>query len=472
MEKSKGIISGISINSWVFGVFLLFGISCSLAIITGSTKTAFLLSLPALTCLTSALSEESKVRLLALSIPLSMAQIPRLPLPYGTSISEVILVGLLIDDIMFSHGDHRLIVKRIKPAAIVLLGLFSFAGYIANLRGGNLYTWNTYCLTPLIVFYLISRKLRCPEDAWLFVRFSLLTIFAFLLIVRCAIWTGHYLVYDPLGTEEVVSTNYRIADGMIIRLGPIQQILFATRFGAIAALGLPACIILFIRKQGHDWSKARLLLILAALGYSIILSATRGSFVAAIIGSFLAILVSGRFPLRMLLSVAISIFILGLCGDAFLHLFPAENIQRLYTLSQGVHEIANYQQRMDVLAFCWDLTLTNPLGVGFGYLYHNLQMDDAIIYAVILQGTGVLGAIAFVLFVCHLTVQFVQAALKSHLGSVRDLASVGLSTLAAALLAGVSSQSVLFEPVHAYVFWMLMAVCYYTVAYFPASSEP
>lgn len=467
MQNSKGINSGMSISTWMLGMCLLLGITCIFAAtVSKSTAFIFFLLLP-VTSLCNALSEESKVRLLALSIPLSIVQIPRLPLPYQTSISEVILVALLLDDILFSHIDHKSNLRPLKPAAFVPLGLFSFAGLIANLGGGDLSAWNAYCLTPLIVFYLISRKLHGAEDAWLFVRFSLLTILGFLVVVKWALLTGHYWEYDPFGWEGELSSNYRMADGMIVILGPIRLTVFATRVGAIAALGLPACVLCFLRKKGQFWPKAGLVLMMAAFGYVIISSATRGSFVAAILGSFLVILISGRFRFR---TAALSLFIIVLCGDALLHLFPAENTQRLYTLSQGVQNIDHYQQRMDVLALAWDVTLKHPLGVGFGYLFHNFAVDDAIIYALILQGTGILGAMAFTLFVGQLTIKFTLGALKSDSGAARDLASIGLSTLAAGLLAGVSSQSILFEPVHAFVFWMLMAVCYCTAGHLAASA--
>lgn len=118
---------------------------------------------------------------------------------------------------------------------------------------------------------------------------------------------------------------------------------------------------------------------------------------------------------------------------------------------------------MNVLALAWKLTLQNPLGGGFGYLGRMYRIDDAIISAYIMDGTGILGALAFMVVVGHLAFQFGSGVLKSPPGSARDLASIGLSTLVVALVAGVSSQSILFEPVHAFVFWALMAVCYCTV---------
>jgi hypothetical protein len=205
----------------------------------------------------------------------------------------------------------------------------------------------------------------------------------------------------------------------------------------------------------------------------LILSATRGSVVAAMLGSLLAIMISGRSRSPILLGfVVLSLILIILFAETILTLLPAQNIERLQTLLHGVQTIPNYHQRLDVLALAWNITLKNPLGLGFGYLFHTYRIDDAIIYAVILQATGILGAMAFIMIVGHLAFQFSSGALKSYPGPERDLASIGLSTLAAGLLAGTSSQSILFEPVHSFVFWMLMAVCYCTVTCFPSRLTP
>lgn len=444
---------------------LLYGIALGFAVSVGKTKTWTLLLVPTSVCIFLTLSDRLKFWLLALSIPLSLVQIPRLPLPYGTQVSEAILVFLALDEILFSRNENKRNVKPLKPVMLFLLGLFAFAGLIANLRGNNLYSWNVYCLSPLIIFFLISRKIHNWEDAWMLVKLSLLTIVGFIAIIEWAIVSGHYYNYDPLGTEKYASA-YRMADGMVVMLGPIRLTTFATRLGAIAALGFPTCVLLWLENKGKLWLKTVLLLVIAGLGYIIILSATRGSFVAAILGSLLAILISGRFRSPLFVgATAIALVVLTRWGGTILSRLPGYNVQRLLSLSQGVGEIANFQQRMDVLALAWNLTLKNPLGVGFGYLYHTYQIDDAIIYAVVLQATGILGALAFIMMVGYLAFQFGLGALKSPVGSARDLASVGLSTLAAGLLAGISSQSILFEPVHSFVFWTLMAVCFHSIVY-------
>ena len=416
MKKIRDFSSSISIIWLEIGAALLFGIVVGFAISSGKTKTAEFLLLPILVLAFRIFSERIKFWLLAFSIPLSLVQIPSLPLPYGTSLSEAILVILTLDEILFPHGDHEINIKPLNPAIVISLVLFSLAGLVTNLRGGNIYGWNTYCLMPLIIFFLVSRKVHDRKDAWMLVKLSLLTIVGFIAIVEWAIKTRHFEIYDPLH-ETAMGGSFRLADGMIIALGPIRLTTFATRLGAIAALGLPTCVLFLIDNKGKFWWKTVLLLIIAGFGYVLILSATRGSVVAAILGSFLVILISGRFrsPIFLVI-VALSLVVLTLWGETILGLFPIQNIQRLQTLLQGVQNIHNYHQRIDVLGLAWNLTLKNPLGVGFGYLYNKYLIDDAIIYAVILEGTGILGAIAFILVVGHLAFQFGSGLLKSSPG--------------------------------------------------------
>ncbi len=175
-------------------------------------------------------------------------------------------------------------------------------------------------------------------------------------------------------------------------------------------------------------------------------------------------LFSGRFRSPVfLIAAALSLIVLTLWGGTILNLLPILNTQRLQTLLQGVQKINTYTYRMNALSYAWKLTLQNPLGVGFGYLDRTYWIDDAIIYANILEGTGIIGSIAFMMITIQLASKFVLFISKSLVGSSRDLAGIGLSTLVVGLVAGISSQSIMFEPVHAFVFWALLAVCYRAV---------
>ncbi len=452
-------------KAWaLIGASLLYGVALGYTVNAGKNKTWASLLIPPAICVFRVLPERLKFWLLALSIPLSLVQMPRLPSHYGTQLSEIILIFLALDEILFFHREHKPDTKPFITVMVCLLGLFAFGGLIANLKGNDFFSWNVYCLLPLLICFLIPRKIHNREDAWLLVKLSILTIIGFVAIVELAVRSGNYVVYDPIATETVARA-YRMADGVAVILGPIRLYSFATRLGAIVALGLPTCVLLLLQNGGRPWWKGVLALTIAALGYVLILTATRGSVLAAAIGTVLVILISGRIRSPVFVGIAyLLLIVLAVWGETILNMLPGYNVQRLLTLSQGVQSIENYRQRTDVLSLAWSLTLKNPLGLGFGYLYRTYLIDDAIIYAVILQATGILGALAFVMIAGYLALRFGIKAIRSPIGSSRDLASVGLSTLAAGLLAGVSSQSVLFDPVHSFVFWTVMAVCYCATA--------
>ncbi len=174
--------------------------------------------------------------------------------------------------------DHDNIRKPLRLEIIIPVGLFTLAGLITALKTGDISSWHTYCLMPLLWFFLVSRKIQDQEEARLMMKLSLLTILGYFAIVECAIATGHFVIYDPFHTVE---GTYRLADGMIVAFGPIRLMTFATRMGAIAALGLPACIMMWIANKEKLWWRTGALLMMAVFGYVLILSATRGAVVAA-----------------------------------------------------------------------------------------------------------------------------------------------------------------------------------------------
>jgi hypothetical protein len=460
MNKVRGLSSFISIDWLVVGATLVIAALAGFAISAGKIRTLALLLLPFGLLMIRMISERIKVRLLAFSIPLSLLQIPSLPIPYGFTLCEIILLLFTIDELLFPRNDRGLNRKSLWPEIFIPLGLFALTALVTALRNGGIDTWHTYCLMPLLWFFLAYRKIHNQKEAWLFVKLSLLTIVCFVAIVVWANATGHYLSLESGTTIH----QWRLGFGLLVTLGPIRLNVWSTIFGSLASIGFPASIILLIGNEGKRWWGVSALLMLGAFTYVIISSAARGAVVAAIFGTVIAILASGRFISPKLLGAFVLLLVVvALWGESILKLFPEQNIQRLLTLLKGVQGDFNFQVRKNALEIAWKLTLQNPLGIGFGYLGRTYGIDDAIIYAYILEGTGILGALAFMVVVGQLAFKFVLIILKSSVGSNRDFAAIGLSTLVVGLVAGVSSQSILFEPVHAFVFWALMAICYCTV---------
>jgi hypothetical protein len=403
------------------------------------------------------ISKRLKFWLLAFSIPLSLVQIPTLP-TVGFSLSEIILIALTADELLLAYSGQDMNAKPLKAGMIIPLGLFAFAGLVTALGAGGVSWWHRYCLMPMLWFFLSSRKIRNQKEAWLLIKLSFLTIVGFVAIVVWANLTGHF---ESL-TSRFSDAPWRLGYGLLVCLGPIQLRVWSTFLGSITALGFPACILLWIEKRkGERWWGTGALLTLAGFVYVLILSAARGAVIASILGTLLVILVSGRFRSPKLLGViALLLVVVILWGSTFLKLLPEQNIQRLLSLLQGGPADSNLRGRIDALKFSWKLTLQNPLGVGSGYSWNRYQIDNAIIYSCLLEGMGFLGVIAFIMIVVQLVSKFGWIVLKSSVGYVRDFASIGLGTLVVGLVAGVSSDSILFEPVHAFVFWALIAVCF------------
>jgi len=461
MNKVLDFTSGISYKWWLVGGVLIVAPIIGYAASTGRLRTLALLLLPVGLLTISILSERLKFWLLAFSIPLSIVQIPSLPIPYGISLCEIILLALTIDELLFMRNDLGVNIKPLNLKIIIPLGLFTLAGLVAPLKYGGISVWHTYCLMPLLWFFLAYRKIHNQKEAWFFIKASLLTIISFVVIVVWANGTSHFLSLN-LGSDLYKS---RLGYGQLVELGPIQLTVWSTILGSIVALGVPACILLWsVQSKGERWWGTGALLMLAGFGSVLLYSAARGATVASILGIILVLFASSRiFSPKILGTVLILFVVITFLGVTILKLFPEENIQRMQTLLYGIGNIPNLTYRIDSLAFVWKLTLQNPLGVGFGYLWFTYGIDDSIIYAYILEATGILGSIAFLMVVVKLVSKFVMIILNTSVGHTRDFASLGLSTLAVGLVAGVSSQSILFEPVHAFIFWALMAVCYSAV---------
>lgn len=405
------------------------------------------------------ISKRSKFGLLALSIPLSLLRIPTLP-ALGFSLSGIILMALTADELLRAFSGHGMNGKPLKPGMLISFGLFAFAGLITALVSGELHLWPNYFLIPFLWLFLSSKKILNQKEAWLLIKLSLLTILGFIAIATWANLTGHFKSLAIGSTDS----SWRFGYGYLVKLGPIQLTIWATFLGSIAALGFPACILLWIEKKGERWWRMGALFILAGLGSTLFFAAARGAIVGAFAGSLLAILASGKLLSPKLLGAfALLLVVVAIWGTTFLEMLPEQNILRIQTILQGTQQDLNFQIRKGALELAWKLTLQNPLGVGFGYLWNTYGIDDAIIYANILEGSGILGSIAFLMIVVQLAFKFVLIIIKSSVGFIRDFASIGLGTLIVGLVAGISSQSILFEPVHSFVFWAIIMAAYHGV---------
>jgi hypothetical protein len=465
MNSLRQLYSNISSKWLLVGLALLGAAIAGIAFSLGQLRVVEGIFLLLGLCVLVLLPQRFKLWLFALSIPLSLAQIPSLTItiPLHFSICEIILLILTMDEVLFIRNN-----KPLKLEIIIPLGIFAVLGLVClQINKGWMVEWHTYYLMPLLWFFLASQKFHDRKEAWLFVKLAVLTIAGFAAIVVWANLTGHFESLNPGST----SYQWRLGEEQLIVLGPIRLSVWGIRLASIVALGFPACILLWLEDKNKSWWSTGALLMLVGFCCVLILSAGRGATLAAIVGTFLVILASGRFrSLKLWGTIALIFVVITLWGEAILKLFPAQNIPRLLTVLRGVQGDADLQIRTNALALIWKLTLQNPLGTGWGYLWYTYLIDDSTIYSYLLETSGILGSIAFLVVVAQLVYKFVLVISKSSRGFFRNFASIGLGTLVVGLLAGVSSQSIMYEPVHSFVFWGLLATTYYGLL-LPVSPE-
>jgi hypothetical protein len=446
----RKVLSQKGSSFWLMLVGIIF--SAILAGITAGIsekRYVFVLVLPFVFLIIFVIPQQLKLWFLAFSIPLSLLQIPTLP-SYGFSLSELLLLVLTADEVIkIITGDSG---KLLHPGILIFSGLFALGGLVTSMEAGNFTWWHKYCLMPFIWFFLSYRNIHCAKDVWLVVNFSLMTIIGYIFIIELSSATGQ------LESLPVTTLSWRFTDGFIVNFGPIVFVSYAIRTGSIIALGIPACILLRMEKKGDYWWRIGTFLLMTGFCIILFFTAARGAVVAAALGAFFVIFFSGRFRSRNLIALVTFLFIaLLLWGRSLLSLLPDNNFQRLLTLFQNAWEDQNFQMRIDSLRFSWEITRQNPLGVGIAYSWNNYGIDNAIIYSYILEGTGLLGAIAFILLIGKLAFDYGKTVYLNSVNFARDFASIGVGTLIVGLVAGVSSQSTLFEPVHSFVFWAIIA---------------
>jgi hypothetical protein len=139
------------------------------------------------------------------------------------------------------------------------------------------------------------------------------------------------------------------------------------------------------------------------------------------------------------------------------------NINRYYELidylkySKG---IVNFDDRIETIKFTVGNIIQHPFGYGFGFLYQNYRIDESIMYSALLNGTGLIGFIGFMLMIGQLYHHFIISITNKCSILHRELATLGIATLTCGLLIGVSSDCVILYPIHSFVFWAILAACY------------
>jgi len=446
------------------------GVILAIAVAQGRTKTWFALVALSAAFILSSLGRATRLKVLLLAVlsaPLLLGG--SVPIPLELTLSQSLLIFVVAGEAFteLRSGRGATTASVLGAGYYLPFALFALLGLVSTYTNGQVLAyWPGVCLVPLLLLFAIDRLAGSETDAMALVRAAVAAILAYLGIVWVAQVTGHSYVLGQAGAGFAG----RFANGRGISLGPLSFVVYSIDVGSLAAMGIPAAILLALGTRSRS---ARLMYVAMVLALAAILGFTgaRGAMIGAVAGTVLALLVSRRLTLRRaIVGLLVLVVVLAVAGPRLLELLPSGAVSRVAALSGGLGSIANFRYRVGV----WDVTLAgilnHPLGPGFGYLWKQYHLDESIVYTMILNGTGLLGLCALLVMLFQLARGFLSGLLSRATGPHADLSAIGLGTMATALLAGVSSYSVFVAPAHVVAFWAIMAAAAVGVARSPTAA--
>ena len=436
------------------------GVSIGWALVAHRYKPLFaLLALGAL-AIGPTLSTRARFAMLWASVPLTVFVTSGVPIPYSLGATTILLAWICGLQLLFPREtDVRVLADAGSPVLPVLM-LFAAVAAIPAYLNGQTGMWGVVCLAPLLFFWASATLVSTARQAWMIVVAAVSAMWTFVGFLFFSILVGHATNLNP-------QAPWRIGE-YLVSWGPIEYPMWSVTFGTLVGLAVPALVMLLLRR---DSTRVVLILATACLLASLallFLSAARGAVVGAAIGSCLVLFFSGRYMGRLSALLGVVVVTVGVVGLVPLALGGSlnagtfqTNVERIGSLAAGdVSQNANFRYRMRVLDLSLRESLADPLGPGVGYLGKKYGLyDEAVMYSVLLLGTGVMGAFAFLAIVVLLVGRYVRA--MRHDNNRHDLAVLGLATLACGLVSGVVTESVLLGPVQSIVWWSILAACYF-----------
>ena len=434
------------------------GVIIAITVAQGRNRTYFALVAVSAAFSFSSLGRATRLKVLLLAVlsaPLLFAGSVPIPLELTLSQSLLIFVGAGEAYSELHPGRAATTASVLGARYYVPFALFALLGLVSTFNNGELLVyWPEVCLVPLVLLFAIDRLTGSETDAMTLVKAVVAAIFAYVGIVWVAYVTGHSYVVASGGGDFAG----RFANGIQISLGPLSFEAWSIDVGSLAAMGMPAAVLLALGTRSRS---ARLLYLAMVLAFVVVLGFTgaRGAMIGAVAGTLLALLVSRRLTLgRAIVGLLILVVVLAVAGPLLLELLPSGAVSRVVSLRGGLGSIPNWGVRVGVWSATLAGILKHPLGPGFDYLYKQYNLDQwSVVYTMIINGTGLLGLCALFVMLFQLVRGFLSGLRSYVAGPDADLAAIGLGTVATTLLAGVSASSVLVGPVHPVAFWTIMA---------------
>jgi hypothetical protein len=389
-----------------------------------------------------------------LSLPLvSLLVMPSFHLPLGIPPVLAVMGGLAAVQLItqakqFGLSLHRLI--EFLPLSILMVGAL-----ITALRTNELQRWFVFPLPLVFWIYLSQSLLRSPKDAMRVVR----GLFVAILVYLC-------LVFLMKSTEHVAVIKSSFADwrlfgnGEILSLGPIEYRIFSIQFGAIVGFGSIVALFLFLDPLQPIFARGIYLVCILIFAIILGLTAARGATIAAVFGMGILILSTGkrRFTGPMILA-GVGIVIV-LFQSTILNLLPPETVLRFNEIENSLAGVRTLDYRIRILQLTVQQFHLHPFGAGYGYLWENYGLDESIIYSSILNGTGIIGAVGFMLWMIQLLIQYLRSLIPSGEEMKKNWAIFGFSIWLFTCLNGTSSSGILLDPIHSFLMWGALITAY------------
>ncbi len=449
---------------WLLVLAGVMALSLFAGLVAGMGKVAYvipvlaLLSIPFL----SRVSAKMRFRALLISPFLILLQVPDFHIPLGITPIALFLFGLALAELIYPSCRLSQRNQVWEYISIIPLGIFALGGLITALKTGEIVVWYTTGLVALLWFFTARRLILSTAQANQLLITTFLAVLSYLFLIFLANVTGQAVLLKP-GSQD-----WRwIGAGQTIQFGPIKYYnQWSVTIGVFAGLGIPLAVAFLIQKRTHFLLRILALASLGAFVYIIGYTATRGAALASLAAGIVVILIMIRDrPISVLIiTVAVAAFLL-FYQDMLISLLPSNALQRFLELRTNLTGVDTFQYRLVIMNITVQNIAKQPLGYGYSFLWNLYRLDEAIVYSAVLNGAGVIGGFGYLLAMFQFAWRYFTSAfsIRKISSQQHTLTAIGAGVWIYGVLAGFSSQSLLLDPVHSFMFWAIIMATYHGI---------
>lgn len=454
-------------KKWIKALLFVFPSAISIGILVAQGRDKIVLFIFGVSLFFIVMSLSSQIKYWLFLAGIFLGLITPVDFPLGISLGELILTALVVDQLFTNQRGSRSLHmpnSSLKPLPFII----AFAGYslIINLIHKDLIYWHVVSLIPLLCLVLSMTMVNTPKRAWMVIKIALFVIISYLILWLLANLTGRVTV--DFGAD------WRLG-GQTFSFGPLVFTMYSVHLAGFIGLGIPALIILMLSPSEKPFFRLFYGSMLVIFTFALFITAARGPLIGMILSIILTLILIFRLRWLMIAAILVIVIILLFTLPLIAQAIPQEilvPVLNRYSELQDINSVGTFGYRLKI----FDLTLQdigkNPFGSGYNYLYLQYGYgDEANIYTSIINGSGILGFVLFVLILGILAWKFIDSYRKANIVWQRDFAVIGLSTLVFELISGVSAHNVVVLVKDSVVFWSILAACYSILQYNPPMRE-